>query len=54
MAPLKLYGPTLSWNVMRCVAALEEAAVKYEIVPINLGTGEHKSPDHLARNVSSP
>jgi glutathione S-transferase len=54
MAPVKLYGPTLSWNVMRCVAALEEAAVKYEIVPINLGTGEHKSPDHLARNVSSP
>jgi glutathione S-transferase len=53
MAPVKLYGATLSWNVTRCVAALEEAGVEYEIVPINFGTGEHKSPEHLARNVSS-
>jgi glutathione S-transferase len=50
---MKLYGATLSWNVTRCVAALEEAGVEYEIVPINFGTGEHKSPEHLARNVSS-
>uniref|UniRef100_A0A453FKN5 glutathione transferase n=1 Tax=Aegilops tauschii subsp. strangulata TaxID=200361 RepID=A0A453FKN5_AEGTS len=50
MAPVKLYGATLSWNVTRCVAALEEAGVEYELVPINFGTGEHKSPDHLARN----
>jgi len=50
MAPVKLYGPTMSWNVTRCVAALEEAGVDYELVNINFGTGEHKSPDHLARN----
>ncbi|TVU35020.1 hypothetical protein EJB05_16885 [Eragrostis curvula] len=50
MAPMKLYGATLSWNVTRCVAALEEAGADYEIVPINFGTGEHKSPEHLARN----
>nr|AKC42390.1 glutathione s-transferase [Lemna minor] len=50
MAPMKLYGATMSWNVTRCVAALEEAGSEYEIVPINFSTGEHKSPEHLARN----
>nr|AAS48643.1 glutathione s-transferase II [Cynodon dactylon] len=50
MAPMKLYGATLSWNVTRCVAALEEAGSEYEIVPIDFGTGQHKSPEHLARN----
>jgi glutathione S-transferase len=50
MAPVKLYGATMSWNVTRCVTALEEAGVEYELVPINFGTGEHKSPEHLARN----
>ncbi|KAL6845508.1 hypothetical protein ACP4OV_025003 [Aristida adscensionis] len=50
MAPMKLYGATLSWNVTRCVAALEETGAEYEIVPINFATGEHKSPEHLARN----
>jgi len=48
---MKLYGPTLSWNVTRSALALEEAGAEYEIVPINFATGEHKSPEHLARNV---
>ena len=51
MAPMKLYGATMSWNVTRCVVALEEAGADYEIVPINFATAEHKSPEHLARNV---
>ncbi|KAG2600919.1 glutathione S-transferase 1 [Panicum virgatum] len=50
MAPMKLYGATMSWNVTRCVVALEEAGADYEIVPINFATAEHKSPEHLARN----
>ena len=50
MAPGKLYGMTMSWNVTRCVAALEEAGVEYDVVPIDFGAGEHKTPDHLARN----
>jgi len=50
MVHVKLYGATLSWNVTRCVAALEEAGVEYELVPVDFGTGEHKGPDHLARN----
>uniref|UniRef100_A0A0D9V617 glutathione transferase n=1 Tax=Leersia perrieri TaxID=77586 RepID=A0A0D9V617_9ORYZ len=50
MAPMKLYGATLSWNVTRCVAVLEEAGAEYEIVPLDFSTGEHKSPEHLARN----
>jgi len=51
MAPMKLYGATVSWNVTRCVVALEEAGAEYQIVPIDFATAEHKSPDHLARNV---
>ncbi|KAG2591885.1 hypothetical protein PVAP13_5NG510600 [Panicum virgatum] len=50
MAPMKLYGPKLSWNVTRSALVLEEAGAEYEIVPINFATGEHKSPEHLARN----
>ncbi|XP_052162900.1 probable glutathione S-transferase GSTF2 [Oryza glaberrima] len=50
MAPMKLYGSTLSWNVTRCVAVLEEAGAEYEIVPLDFSKGEHKAPDHLARN----
>ncbi|XP_066367780.1 glutathione S-transferase 1-like [Miscanthus floridulus] len=49
MAPMKLYGATVSWNVTRCVVALEEAGAEYQIVPIDFATA-HKSPDHLARN----
>jgi len=41
---VKLYGATMSWNVTRCVAALEEAGVEYELVPVDFGTGEHKGP----------
>jgi glutathione S-transferase len=48
---MKLYGVMMSWDVTRCVAALEEAGSEYEIVPINCSTGEHKSPEHLARNI---
>jgi glutathione S-transferase len=48
---MKLYGATMSWNVTRCAVALEEAGAEYEIVPINFATAEHKSPEHLARNV---
>jgi glutathione S-transferase len=54
MAPVTLYGMTMSWNVTRCVAALEEAGIEYDVVPIDFGAGEHKSPDHLARNVRIP
>ncbi|KAG2591881.1 hypothetical protein PVAP13_5NG510300 [Panicum virgatum] len=50
MAPMKLYGSTMSWNMTRSALALEEAGADYEIVPINFATAEHKSPEHLARN----
>ncbi|NP_001105412.1 glutathione S-transferase 1 [Zea mays] len=50
MAPMKLYGAVMSWNLTRCATALEEAGSDYEIVPINFATAEHKSPEHLVRN----
>jgi glutathione S-transferase len=30
---------------------LEEVGVEYEIVNVDFDTGEHKSPEHLQRNV---
>ena len=53
MAPMKLYGATVSWNVTRCVVALEEAGAEYQIVPIDFATAEHKSPDILCFDLCS-
>jgi len=51
MAPVKVFGPLLSPNVTRVILCLEEVGVEYEIVNVDFDTGEHKSPEHLQRNV---
>jgi glutathione S-transferase len=51
MAPVKVFGPLLSPNVTRVILCLEEVGVEYEIVNVDFNTGEHKSPQHLQRNV---
>lgn len=51
MAPLKLYGMTLSPNVVRVATVLNEKGLDFEIVPVDLRTGAHKQPDFLALNV---
>jgi glutathione S-transferase len=53
MAPVKVFGPAMSTNVARVVVCLEEVGAEYEVVNIDFQSKEHKSPEHLARNVSN-
>ncbi|CAD6343320.1 unnamed protein product [Miscanthus lutarioriparius] len=47
---VKVYGWTISPFVSRVLLCLEEAGVDYELVPMSRDTGDHRHPDHLARN----
>jgi len=51
MAPPKVYGWAISPFVSRALLALEEAGVDYELVPMSPQDGDHRRPEHLARNV---
>lgn len=50
MATPVIYGPALSTYARTVRLVLEEKAVAYELVEIDLLKGEHKSPAHLARH----
>jgi len=47
---MKVYGPAMSTNVARVLVCLEEVGAEYEVVPVDMTTGEHKGPAHFARN----
>ncbi|KAJ4802145.1 Glutathione S-transferase [Rhynchospora pubera] len=47
---MKVYGVTLSSNVVRPIAALNEKGLEYELCPVDLSTGAHKKPEFLALN----
>ena len=51
MAPVKVFGQAMSPNVARVLVFLEEAGADYKLVDVDFQAKEHKSPDHLARNV---
>jgi glutathione S-transferase len=51
MARPKVYGWAISPFVSRALLALEEAGVDYELVPMSRQDGDHRRPEHLARNV---
>jgi glutathione S-transferase len=51
MAPVKVFGPAMSTNVARVLVFLEEVSAEYEVVDIDFKSQEHKSPEHLVRNV---
>ena len=51
MAPMKVYGWAVSPWMARALVCLEEAGVEYEIVPMSRCGGDHRRPEHLARNV---
>ncbi|VAH01899.1 unnamed protein product [Triticum turgidum subsp. durum] len=51
MAPVKVFGPAMSTNVARVLLCLEEVGAEYEVVDIDFKAMEHKSPEHLVRNV---
>ncbi|CAD6272811.1 unnamed protein product [Miscanthus lutarioriparius] len=47
---VKVYGWAFSPFVSRALLALEEAGVDYELVPMSRQAGDHRRPEHLARN----
>ena len=49
---MKLYGSTnkKSFNTLKIRAALAEAGVAYELVPVDLDKGENKTPEFLTIN----
>jgi len=47
---IKVHGVTLSNNVVRVIAALNEKGLEYELVPVDLAAGAHKKPEFLALN----
>jgi glutathione S-transferase len=51
---VRVYGWAVSPYVARPLLALEEAGVEYELVPMSRDAGDHRRPDHLARNVRGP
>ena len=53
MAPMKLYGWVVSPWMARVLVCLEEAGAEYEVVPMSRSGGDHRRPEHLARNVST-
>jgi len=48
--PVKVYGWAVSPFVARALVCLEEAGVDYELVAMSADAGDHRRPDHLARN----
>ncbi|GJN05253.1 hypothetical protein PR202_ga22867 [Eleusine coracana subsp. coracana] len=50
MAPMKLYGWVVSPWMARVRVCLEEAGAAYEVVPMSRSGGDHRRPEHLARN----
>ncbi|CAL4910335.1 unnamed protein product [Urochloa decumbens] len=47
---VKVYGWAVSPFVARVLVCLEEAGVDYELVAMSRDAGDHRRPDHLARN----
>ncbi|MBA0860657.1 hypothetical protein Goshw_019812 [Gossypium schwendimanii] len=45
--PVKVHGPPLSTAVSRVLACLIEKDVQFQLIPVNMSKGEHKSPDFL-------
>ncbi|KII85157.1 hypothetical protein PLICRDRAFT_45303 [Plicaturopsis crispa FD-325 SS-3] len=45
---LKLHGVSASICTRRAAIAFKEKNVPYELIPVNMAKGEHKSPEHLA------
>ncbi|KAI3854599.1 hypothetical protein MKX03_005195 [Papaver bracteatum] len=50
MASIKLYGIPLSGATGPVMICLAEKGVQYELVPVQLAKGEHKSPSFLSKN----
>jgi len=47
---VQLYGMRMSTCARRCLIVLEETGTAYDFHLVNLMKGEHKQPEHLAKN----
>jgi glutathione S-transferase len=47
---IKIHGFMMSPNVRRALVMLEECGLPYEVVPVDLMSGEQRSPAYLALN----
>lgn len=47
---MRLHGFPMSPNTRRAQLALEESGLPYELVPVDLITGEHRKPDYAGLN----
>jgi len=47
---IKLHGFPMSPNTKRAMLGLEEVSAQYELVPVDLMSGEHRGADYLALN----
>jgi glutathione S-transferase len=47
---IKVHGFPMSPNTRRALVMLEECGAKYELVPVDLMSGEHRAPAYLALN----
>lgn len=50
MAKPVVYGPAYSTYARTCRLALEEKGAEYDLVEVDLLSGAHKAPEHLARH----
>ncbi|KAK7376667.1 hypothetical protein VNO80_02081 [Phaseolus coccineus] len=44
---VKVYGPPMSTAVSRVLACLLEKDVQFQLIPVNMAKGEHRSPEFL-------
>ncbi|KAM0942315.1 putative glutathione transferase [Dioscorea sansibarensis] len=47
MAAVKVYGPPMSTAVCRVLACLFEKEVDFQLLPVDMSKGQHRSPDFL-------
>lgn len=48
---VKVYGPITAACPQRVLACLLEVGVDFELIPVDLESGEHKRPEFLLRQV---
>ncbi|MQL97086.1 hypothetical protein Taro_029769 [Colocasia esculenta] len=53
MAAIKVHGLAFSTAAMRVLAVLHEKDLEFELVPVNMATGEHKKEPFLSLNMLS-
>lgn len=51
--PVRVHGPPMSTAVSRVLTCLIEKDVQFEVVPVSIPKGEHKTPQFLKIQVLS-